>query len=65
MPPRTLEAVSACMKSRPELPNSKSLRATIPAIVVTLLELKPKDRIRWSVNLQTGTVLIRKEPASR
>jgi hypothetical protein len=61
MPPRTLEAVTTCQKSIPNMAGSKSLRATVPAIVVSMLELKSGDRIRWIVEMPTGRVTVRKE----
>jgi hypothetical protein len=61
MPAKTLEAVTTCQKSIPSMAGSKSLRATVPAIVVSILELNPGDKIRWSIDTASGRVLVRKE----
>ncbi|MCI4357193.1 MAG: hypothetical protein L3K18_08690 [Thermoplasmata archaeon] len=61
MPARTLEAVSTCQKTIPSRANSKSLRATIPAIVVQILQLEPGEKIRWVVETSTGGVTVRRE----
>ena len=61
MPVRTLEAVTTCQKTMPKMANSKSLRATVPAIVVSILGLKHGDKIRWAVDVSTGHVSMSKE----
>lgn len=61
MPAKTLEAVTTCQKSIPSMPGSKSLRATIPAVVVSILELRPGDKIRWTIDTATGRLTLRKE----
>ena len=61
MPPRTLEAVTILQKTMPQLARSKSLRSTVPAIVVVLLGLKHGDRLRWAVDPSTGHVSVAKD----
>jgi len=61
MPVRTLEAVTVCQKTMPSVTNSKSLRVTVPAIVVSILGLKPKDRLRWVVDVTNGQVWVSKK----
>ena len=65
MPARTLEAVTTCQKSIPGMKNSRSLRATVPAVVVSFLELQEGDRLRWIVDLQSGGVTVKAEPRRR
>jgi hypothetical protein len=61
MPAKTLEAVTTCQKAIPSMVGSKSLRATIPAIVVSILELKPGDKLRWSIDTASGRLEVSKE----
>jgi hypothetical protein len=61
---RTLEADTTCQKTMPSIKNSKSLRATVPAIVVSMLGLKPGDRLHWTLDVATGHVSVaKKSPA--
>jgi hypothetical protein len=61
MPVRTLEAVTTCQKTMPSMKNSKSLRATVPSVVVSILDLKPGDRLRWRIDAATGHLAVTKE----
>jgi hypothetical protein len=61
MPVRTLEGVTTLQKTMPSMRNSRSLRATVPAVVVSLLGLKPGDRLRWRIDVTTGHVSVAKE----
>ena len=61
MPAKTLQAVTTCQKSIPSMEESKSLRATIPAIIVSILELTPGTKIRWTVDTASGRVTVRKD----
>lgn len=61
MPGRTLEVVTTCQKSIPSMKGSKSLRATVPQVVVQCLRVEHGDRIRWTLDPVTGHVSIRKE----
>jgi hypothetical protein len=61
MPARTLEAVTTWQKSIPSMAGSKSLRVTVPAIVVSILELKPGDKLRWTIDTSSGRLAVRKD----
>lgn len=39
-------------------PNSKSLRTTIPAEIVGILELHKDDKMVWVVNTDNGEIIV-------
>ena len=62
MPLSTFEAVVTVGLNNPQKRESKSLRVTIPAVIAHISALKPGDRLRWSIDLQSGRIEVRKEP---
>lgn len=60
MPPRTFEATTICLKTNPQMPNSKALKVSVPRIVTEFLELRGGDALHWTVEVATGRITVAK-----